>query len=103
MSGVTAMTDVVAIASATSAAVPANTIRASPLRTFERSWIPQVLLPHRRGRPEGKRAQRSGRVVAGVLRIGTCTHHEQIWHIPALQIAIDCTCARIGPHDGAAA
>src|ERR1700754_4195112 len=104
MSGVIAMTDdVVATASATSAAVPPNTIGTNPLCTDERSWIPQVLFSDRRSRPVSKRAQRPGRVVAGVLRIAARTQHEQIWYIPALQIAIDRTGAWIGSHDGAAA
>src|SRR4051794_6944811 len=96
-----ATTDFIATSSGTSTAVAPSTIEVAHLGIDERSWVLQILITNRRRRPIGERAQRSGGVVAGVLRIGACARHEQIGHVPALQIAIDRARRSIGAHDSA--
>src|ERR1700716_1759833 len=98
-----ATTGFIAKSSGTSTAVAPSTIEVARLGIDERSWVLQILIADRRGRPIGERAQRSGGVIASVLRIGTRTHHEQIWHVPALQITIERARRPIGPHNGAPA
>src|ERR1700677_5136058 len=71
-------------------------------RMDERSGVLEVLRTDGGGRPGGKGAHRAGRVVAGVLRKRGGAHHEQIGHVPALQIAVERAVARGVAHDGAA-
>jgi hypothetical protein len=55
------------------------------------------------GAPVGEGRDCVCRIVAGVLRKRARALHEQVQHIPTLQIPVDGAAARIGPHDGAAA
>ena len=64
---------------------------------FFRYWLRIAV-----GRPERQRRDRAGRVVAGVLRERARAQHEQVRHVPALQIAVERAGLRIGAHDGAA-
>src|ERR1700712_768492 len=63
----------------------------------------QVLRADRVRRPIGERGQRSGRVVAGVLREVARARHEQVWNVPALAESIDGAGSRVGSHHRAAA
>src|SRR5580704_4881761 len=85
-------------------ATPSSAVAATAceLRMDERPWVLEVLGADRRGAPESERRDGVGRVVAGVLWKRARALHEQVRHIPALQIDVDGAVARIGPHDGAA-
>src|SRR5262249_42011406 len=88
-----------------SVATPSSAIAANAreLRMDERPRVLEILGADRGGAPVGERRDGAGRVVAGVLWKRARALHEQVRHIPALQIPVDCAVARIGAHDGAAA
>ena len=69
----------------------------------QRPRILEILRADRRGRPESERADRTGRIVAGILREGGRALDEQIRHVPALQISVERAVPWIVAHDGAAA
>src|SRR3569832_1335589 len=68
----------------------------------QRPRLLEILLADRLRRPEGERADRAGRVVAGILREGRRAHYEQVRHIPALEIAVERARLRVRAHDRAA-
>src|SRR5271170_5418061 len=55
----------------------------------ERSWVFQVLLVDRVERPISQRSDSAGWIVAGILWKVGGTRHEQIVHVPTLQIAVE--------------
>src|SRR3569833_2064226 len=68
--------------------------------------LPRVLEIFRADRirgPISERCDRSGRVVAGVLRKRAGAKHKQVGHVPALKIAVEGAGARVRSHDRAAA
>src|SRR5215467_3151826 len=69
----------------------------------ERPRVLEILGADRRGTPVGQRRDCTGRVIAGVLGKGASALHEQVWHIPALQIDVERAVAGGRSHDGAAA
>src|SRR5262245_39428575 len=86
----------------TSAAPHSPASTADLLRMNERPRILKVLRANSGGGPESECAHRAGRVVAGVLREGGRALDEQVRHVPALQIFVQGTVARIVAHDSAA-
>src|SRR5271165_3345380 len=70
---------------------------------YERARTLQVLVYDRVRRPIGECADRIRGIIAGVLREGGGTHHEQVGYIPALQVAIRRAAPGIGTHDRTAA
>src|ERR1700756_5488545 len=68
----------------------------------ERARVLEILRSDCRGGPKGECAYRIGRIVTGILRKCACTEHEQVGHIPTLQISVHRAVAGIVAHDGAA-
>src|SRR3984957_1561340 len=88
----------------TSDAIATAAIRgANSSRMDEGSRVLEVLGPDRFGRPVGERRDRTGRIVAGVLRKGARTHDEKVGNVPALLVAVDRAGRGVGSHDRAAA
>src|ERR1700757_3991804 len=69
----------------------------------ERPRVLEILGADRSGTPVGQRRDCAGRVVTDVLGKGTGALHEQVWHIPALQINVERAVAGGRSQDGAAA
>src|SRR5262245_63664407 len=72
-----------------------------PLRRHQRSRALQVTLDGIYG-PIGERADRTGRVLAGVLGESTCAGDKNVRHVPGLGKPIERTGFRICPEHGPA-
>src|SRR5262245_10240089 len=75
---------------------------AARLSMDQRPRVFEILVADRRRRPERQRGDGGGRIVAGILRERAGAEHEQVRHVPALQITIERAGFGIAPHDRAA-
>src|SRR6202000_2106883 len=86
-----------------SAAPQSPMSNAADLGMNQRPRIFEILRANGRRRPMSERANRTGRIVAGILRESAGALDEQIGHVPALQIFVERAIPRIVTHDRAAA
>src|SRR6202012_5132993 len=56
----------------------------------QRAWIFQIPVADRRCRPIGKGTNGPGRIISGILRKCRGTLHEQVRHVPTLEVFIEC-------------